>query len=156
VTGPDRLAADAEQAAAAVAGPEAVTLADIWATVDLDRTLAGLGVESKAARASVDALLGARVVVTPSGPDRPPLAIAEPITEGRLAATLARNDEGPAGRYVAVPDGLALARARAADAGIALSRVEEGPFGRAMLVLIGPVSGPHLILCEPAAVPSSP
>jgi hypothetical protein len=103
-----------------------------------------------------DALLGARVVVLLPGPDGPSLAVAEPITEGRLAATLARHGEGPAGRYLAVTDGLGKARDRAAALGVALSRVEDGPFGSSMLLLIGPVSGPHLILCEPAAVPSAP
>jgi hypothetical protein len=147
---------DVERALAAVAGPAAVELARIWATVDLDRTLVSLGVDAGAAAPRPDVLLGARVVVLPPGLDRPSLAIAEPITEGRLAGTLARHGEGPAGRYIAVPGGIGAARARAASSGIAVSRVEDGPFGRSMLLLIGPVSGPHLILCDPAAVPSAP
>jgi hypothetical protein len=148
--------ADLEPAARAIAGPAAVELAVIWATVDLDRTLAGSHIASTALQVLDDTLLGARVIVVPAEPDRPPLAIAEPITEGRLAATLARHGEGPAGRYVAVPDGIRMARARAAEAGIAVSRAEDGPFGASMLVLTGPVSGPHLILCDPRTVPSSP
>jgi hypothetical protein len=139
----------------AIAGPTAVELAVIWATVDLDRTLAGRDIAPNAVHLE-DTLLGARVVVIPAEPGQPPLAIAEPSTEGRLAATLARHGEGPAGRYVAVPDGIRIARARAAEAGIAVSRVEDGPFGSSMLVLTGPVSGPHLILCDPRTVPSSP
>lgn len=136
-----------------VVGTGAVTVATLWATVDLERTLADLGRE--ASELGVDTLLGARVVVVRSGPPgNAPLAIAEPTTEGRLAATLARHGEGPAGRYVAV-DGLDRARSRAASSGVAVSRVEPGPFGPAMLVLLAPVTGPHLILCEPA-VPSTP
>jgi hypothetical protein len=147
---------DVDGALVAVAGPAPVELARIWATVDLDRTLASLGIEHGAGATVADVLLGARVLVLPPGPDRPSLAIAEPITEGRLAATLARHGEGPAGRYLAVADGLRMARDRAAATGVAVSRVEDGPFGPSMLLLIGPVSGPHLILCEPAAVPSPP
>ena len=137
-----------------VVGTGAVTVATLWATVDLGRTLADLGRE--ASELGVDTLLGARVVVVRSGPPGdPPLAVAEPTTEGRLAATLARHGEGPAGRYVAVADGLDRARSRAASSGVAVSRVEPGPFGPAILVLLAPVTGPHLILCEPA-VPSTP
>jgi hypothetical protein len=156
VTEGDPPAVDVDSALAVVAGPGLVELARIWATVDLDRTLASLGIEPGAEATVPDALLGARVVVLPPGPDGSSLAVAEPSTEGRLAATLARNGEGLAGRYLAVTDGLGRARDRAAASGVAISRVEDGPFGSSMLLLIGPVSGPHLILCEPAAVPSAP
>jgi hypothetical protein len=142
-----------ERAVAEVAGPGAVTLAIIWATVDIERTLADRGVT--ASEAGNDPFLGARVVLPDGAADDPPFAIAEPSTEGRLAATLARHGEGPVGRYVAVADGLDQAAARAADHGIAVTRIEPGPFGRSMLVLLGPVTGPHLILCDPA-VPSTP
>jgi len=142
----------------AVAGPGAVALATIWATVDLERTLVGLGidVDATSTRVMADTLLGARVVVVPSGADGSRLAIAEPATEGRLAAFLARHGEGAAGRYVVVSDDLGQARTRAGLLGITVSRVEDGPFGSSMLVLIGPASGPQLILCESAAVPSTP
>ena len=136
-----------------VVGIGGVTVAMLWATVDIERTLAELGRE--ASELGVDTLLGARVVVVAGEPGGPPLAIAEPSTEGRLAARLARHGEGAAGRYVAVADGLDRARARAASRGIAVTRVGPGPFGPAMLVLLGPVTGPHLILCDPA-VPSTP
>jgi hypothetical protein len=144
-----------------LAGKDAAELATIWATVDLERALHDLGEigeaaapASASAEAMPDAHLGARVVYVPARDGRPALALAEPTTEGRLAATLARHGEGPAGRYLSVSDGLPEVRARAAATGIAMSRVEPGPFGRSILVLIGPVTGPHLILCEPAAVPS--
>ena len=141
-----------ERAIAEVAGPGAVTLATIWATVDIERTLADRGVE--AVEIGNDPFLGARVVAPARGVEDPPTAIAEPSTEGRLAATLARHGEGLVGRYVAVADGLERAAARAADRRIAVTRIEPGPFGPSMLVLLGPVTGPHLILCEPA-VPST-
>jgi hypothetical protein len=137
-----------------LAGPDAVTLAEIWATVDTDRALVELHARVGSPAAN-DELLGARVSVVAATPARPVLAVVEPITEGRLAATLARHGEGSVGRYVEVADGLAPARRRAAVAGIGVSRVAEGPFGPSMLVLLGPVTGPHLILCDPA-VPSTP
>jgi hypothetical protein len=153
MTDGDRVAAAIEdRAVAVVAGPGAVVLATIWATVDLERTLGDLGIDGSAA--VNDTLIGARVVLAATTPDGQRLAIAEPSTEGRLAATLARHGEGRAGRYVAVADDLARATARAADNGIAVSHVVEGPFGASMLVLLGPVTGPHLILCNPA-VPSA-
>ena len=142
-----------ERAGAEVAGSGASTLATIWATVDIERTLADRGVG--ASELGNDPFLGARVVAAAGADDDPPIAIAEPSTEGRLAATLARHGEGLVGRYVAVADGLAQAIARAAGRGIAVTRIEPGPFGPSMLVLLGPVTGPHLILCEPA-VPSTP
>jgi uncharacterized cupin superfamily protein len=42
MSGRVRLAADVERALAAVAGDGAVTAAEIWATVDLERTLAAV------------------------------------------------------------------------------------------------------------------
>jgi hypothetical protein len=168
--GEDGDAAAVAEAGATVAGPGAVLLATIWATVDLERTLVERArVEPPAGLAGLaspanDDLLGARVVVVPGGhrhAESPAataiaIAIAEPATEGRLAATLARNGEGPAGQYVAVGDDLEAAQARAAEAGIGLSRLGLGPFGPSMLLLTGPASGPLLILCERVAVPSDP
>ncbi|HEX5825290.1 MAG TPA: hypothetical protein VFY18_12605 [Candidatus Limnocylindrales bacterium] len=138
----------------AIAGAGSAVLATLWATVDLERALAGIG--ASAATAATDDLLGARVVIVPDGPSGWPLAVAEPATEGRLAAWLARNGEGNAGSYVAVAGGLPAARARAAGMGIAVSRVGDGPFGPSILVLPGPATGPLLILCDAAAVPSTP
>ena len=141
-----------ERALEDIAGPGSTVLATLWATVDIERTLADRGLEAR--EAGIDTLLGARVVVVPGEPPGPPVAIVEPATEGRLAATLARYGEGPAGRYVAVGDDLEAAMARAVAGGVAVSRVGDGPFGRSMLVLLGSVTGPHLILCDPA-VPST-
>jgi len=132
-------------------------LAPIWATVELERALGDLGtVPDEAGAAALvdgaveDPLLGARVIVVPSDVDGLRIALAEPSTEGRLAATLVRNGEGPAGRYVLAPFGLAVVKARAAAAGLVVSSPAGGPFGPAVLVLGGPIAGPHLILVDPA------
>lgn len=137
-------------------GPgEPETLALIHATVELERALRELGVPVPARQPVPDLLLGARVLVV-EVPGGSLTAVAEPSTEGRLAAFLARHGEGLAGRYVHSPIDLAKARSRAAGAGVTLSRVAEGPFGSAVLVRGGPIGGPHLILVAPTAVPSRP
>jgi hypothetical protein len=123
-------------------------LAEIWATVDLDRAMGDLATTGDAL--PDDPLLGAaiRLVRRETGP---PIALAEPITEGRLAASLARFGEGPAGHYVVTPNGLPVAARELAARGVLVSRPADGPFGRSMLVLGGPVAGPHLVLVAPAA-----
>lgn len=146
---PDETAPDADVDADAVA-PELPwptrLVARIWATVDLERAVAQLGLVVE--RRPDDPLLGASVALA-----RPPtgswLALLEPLTEGRLAAALARHGEGPAGAYLAVLDGLEAARS--APAGRLLSRPADGPFGPSVLVLGGPADGPHLVLVEPGA-----
>ena len=72
-----------------------------WATVDLERALAvlatALGVPDDAfVEAPESVALGARCLVAAAAlPGGAALAILEPSTEGRLATTLARLDEGP-------------------------------------------------------------
>jgi hypothetical protein len=121
-------------------------LAVIWATVDRDRLL----VESEWSAAEIladDPHLGASVaLVVPAVGD--PIAILEPLTEGRLAATLARHGEGPAGEYVETPVDLVAIGPVATAAGLTLGRPAAGPFGRSVLVVSSPVSGPHLVLVE--------
>ena len=74
-----------------------------WATVDLERTLAGLPDDGGATGAGAtdvvdEPALGARArVVSTHGTA---LVILEPSTEGRLAAALARRGEGIACLYV--------------------------------------------------------
>lgn len=137
-----------DAAALLAAGTEPEVLAIIWVTVDTERVLAGTG--ATAVSLPHDPLLGASVgLVRP--PDGPPIALLEPNTEGRVAATLARIGEGPAGRYVTATDGLASVEARAAAAGIALAGPEPGPFGSSVLVLTGSPAGPHLVLVERSA-----
>ena len=129
---------------------EPALLAEIHATVELERALAVLGEPASRAAAAVDEpLLGARVV-----PLRGGAVLAEPSTEGRLAATLARHGEGRAGRYLEVPFTLEDIARRAAAAGVALSRPAHGPFGREVLVLGGPAGAAHTLLVERPTVPS--
>ena len=156
------------------------TLAEIWATVDLERSLAELRTGTAAAGAGPgmtgpagadpagadpadpllvaadvadDPLLGARVRVLTADDGRL-IAVAEPSTEGRLAATLARNGEGHAGTYLEATVDLDVVAARAAAAKVPLSRPAVGPFGRSVLVLPGKGSSRLLILVERPAVPS--
>jgi hypothetical protein len=136
---------------------ELATIATIVATVEMERVLRDLGRDPDEARGAVpDPWLGGAVLAidTPHGP----LALAEPTTEGRLSATLARHGEGDAGRYLALAEGddLDAFRVRAAAADVPLTRVEVGPFGRSVLVLVRPVTGPHLIVTERRALPSPP
>jgi hypothetical protein len=107
-------------------------VARIWRTVDVERTVADLGLEPE--RIADDPLLGARgVLVRP--PNGPPVAILEPMTEGRLAAALARAGEGEGGGYFAALEGLDAARAT----GEPLGPDGIGPFGRSALQFPGPV-----------------
>jgi hypothetical protein len=101
--------------------------------------------------AADDALLGARCRIV-SVDEGPSLLLLEPITEGRLAASLARYGQEPVASYMAtlVPGEDVLAAA--AMAGISLSPSTPGPLGMSRLVLGGPAWGPHVILVESAAV----
>lgn len=120
-------------------------LAVIWATVDRDRVVADLRLPVEFL--ADDRLLGASVaLVRPEDGD--PIAILEPLTEGRLAATLSRHGEGLAGEYVEAPVGPDSVTAAAATAGLDIGRSADGPFGRSVIVLGGPVDGPHLVLVE--------
>jgi hypothetical protein len=122
------------------------TLAIIWATVDRDRLLAESG-WTRTEYLPDDPFLGASVaVVRPATGEV--LAVVEPVTEGRLAATLARHGEGPAGEYVEAPIPLDAIGRAATAAGLVVGRSATGPFGRSVIVVSGPVTGPHLILVE--------
>lgn len=142
-----------------VHGVAVPTLAEIWATVEIDRTLADLRrsgpLPGAATPALEDPLLGARVAVVPAADGDSPIALAEPSSEGRLAATLARHGEGFAGRYVRSPVGLDALRALATAAGVAISSPAIGPFGPAVL-LVTSVAGPHVILVGPSPSPADP
>ena len=70
--------------------------------------------------------------------------ILEPSTEWRLAAALARHDEGPAALWV-------RGNWRALPGDLALSGPADGPFGRERLVLGAPIGGPHLLVVEEPA-----
>lgn len=125
------------------ADSEPRVLAVIWATVDVDRVLAGIGLTAEAL--PNDTLLGAAVrLARPL--DGEPIALLEPTTEGRIAATLAQMGEGAAGQYVLATGGLPGVVDRAAAAGIGIKRADDGPFGPSVLVLGGPPAGPHVVL----------
>lgn len=159
-----RLAAFGEAAAASLPAHVAGRIiAHGWATVDLDRAVQelgeALGIPPERFTVAADAqLIGARCRVADAVlPDGSSLAILEPTTEGRLAATLARVGEGPAAVWlVAASDGsAAFVAGRAARAGravdasglpIATSSERDGPFGVERLVLGGPTHGPHRLL----------
>ena len=128
-------------------------VAELHGTVDLERALVERGLEPGLAHGALaDSLIGARLVVLGTPPDA--VALAEPSIEGRLAASLARHDEGVHGAYVQAPVPLAEVARRAAAAGVVLSRPADGPFGREVLVVRARNGGRHLLLVEPPAVPS--
>ena len=152
--------------ATAPGGAPAVELVGIgWSTVELDRSEAELDPWLGAGAACVahDPQLGARARLRGGG--RLPatwIVLLEPSTEGRVAASLARDGEGPCAIYLA-PDGprdrAALDAWLAAAAARGLRTVggveEDGPFGAQALVAGSPPSGPHVIVVEgrsPASV----
>ena len=82
------------------------------------------------------------------------LVLCEPATEGRLAASLARDGEGPCAMYLAPREGLGAWTRAARARGTILARPAAGPFGRSVLLPGGGPAGPHVILIE-VARPSS-
>jgi hypothetical protein len=143
-----------------------------WSTVELDRgeaelsawvTGSDLGSEP-ATRDGIDAHLGARTRVRwthalPGGR----IVFAEPSTEGRLAASLARDGEGPCALYVAPAVGLAawLREARKAGFPVRAARRLEGPFGASVLLPPGSPAGPFVLVVDgshdgpPVAMPGT-
>lgn len=116
-----------------------------WATVEIERAAAELGGVFEPAES--DGLLGAFAAVSEG------IVLLEPSTEGRLAATLARHGEGAAAIYVRAPErDLRHAVARAARLGLRFSRPALGPLGRSVLVLDGPIWGPHVLLLGSATI----
>ena len=147
---PDNPDEDDRIVAALLIDPGPVTtLATIWATVDRERArsaVGGIGEELPG-----DEHLGAWVtLLAHDAAGEPPIALLEPSTEGRLAAWLARNGEGPAGRYVGIDgagafDGLA---SRSAALGLGVTPVAGGPFGPSRLVIGQSRSAPNLVLVD--------
>jgi hypothetical protein len=96
-----RLIDDTIAAATSAGGGRARVIAVGWATVDLDRTIRGLATDLGVSAAAFVAAEGSQAIggagrvaraVLAGGRS---LAILEPLTEGVLAGTLARWDEGP-------------------------------------------------------------
>jgi hypothetical protein len=121
-----------------------------WATVELERAVAELAdrlVPGTAFRPAPDSvLLGARCLVGDladpvDGATR--MVLLEPATEGRLAATLARHDEGWCASWVEATD---------ADPAAAPTRAQPGPFGPERLLAGGAMSGPHRLVVTPATI----
>jgi hypothetical protein len=119
-----------------------------WATVDTERAVAELSHARPDAApfepGVPEALLGGSSLIGRATAGRVRLVILEPSTEWRLAAALARHDEGPAALWV-------RRTGRAVPADLRLSGPADGPFGRERLVLGGPIGGPHLLVVEEPA-----
>jgi hypothetical protein len=132
------------------------TIAVGWATVELDRAareLAHLLVgDADIVDGPASPILGARTrlgrTVASDGREIW-LAILEPMTEGRLAATLARAGEGWAATWTSSPAG-----SPPQPGGSRLSAARPGPFGPERLILGGPPAGPHRLLVEVATIGS--
>lgn len=125
-----------------------------WATVELDRAADELDMwlgeapDHDAPDAS-DPLLGARARVRGAGGlPGDAVVLLEPSTEGRLAASLARDGEGPAVLYLRPAAGLRAWAADARSRGVTLSARRVGPLGGSVLVVAGPVAGPHLVFVD--------
>lgn len=78
------------------------------------------------------------------------VVLLEPSTEGRLAATLARHDEGWQVTWEASVDVTAATDSAAAD--LVLSVERPGPLGSERLVLGGPATGPHRLVVTAATI----
>lgn len=142
--------------------PPALSLVGLgWATVELDRAEAELGmwlgprpaappdgVPADADGRLPDEALGAWARLRQGG-GLPGAwtVLLEPATEGRTAASLARDGEGPCALYLRAAAGLAAWRAAARERGIAAGAPRPGPFGDQVLLAAGP-TGPHLVVTE--------
>jgi hypothetical protein len=143
------------------AGSPWVVAAVGWATVDLDRAQRELGawldpVDGQSGDVS-EPLLGARArVLAASALPGGRLVLLEPVTEGRLAASLARDGEGPCALYLAAADpGLEPWLRDARGRGVAVSKPSGGPLGPAALLFIAPVGGPHVLIVDAAGPPGA-
>lgn len=96
-----------------------------WSTVDMDRAEADFGLEFE--DAGPDEALGARCRIARDAPGAV-LVLLEPVTEGRLTASLARLDEGPAITWFA-PIRAAEDAATGALGDAVTAPPTSGPFG---------------------------
>ena len=127
-----------------------------WATVELERGAEELAAafrriglpEPRWSPGQRDELLGSTAWVSreawpAEGMDQAPaLVLLEPDTEGRLAATLARFDEGVAAAYLAPQGGASTVDPAR------LGRSSAGPLGNGRLVLARPAWGPNVIVLD--------
>lgn len=127
-----------------------------WATVELDRAAADLGAafglkpesfEPAPRSAALGCACRVAIGILAHGAS---LALLEPDTEGRLAASLARLGEGPTVAWL-----LAEEPATAADAlrkaGFTASTGRDGPFGLERVILDGTAHGPYRLLVGSSA-----
>ncbi len=144
------------------AHPAPLILAGVcWGTVELDRAIEELGpwlepwLPPRPEPDAIDPHLGARTRIRRSnGLPGEMIVLAEPTTEGRLAASLARDGEGPCALYLWPLGGLdgwvTAARARRVTVG----GRRGGPFGASVVVpdlragVTRPdaVAGPHVLV----------
>jgi len=160
-TAAERIRAFAADAVSAARLPDGAgrLIAVGWATVETDRAVGeladALGIAPTSFRAAPpSAALGASCLVLDVPlPGDVALAVLEPATEGRIAAGLARWDEGPLVAWYAAaepesePDGIGPARVAGASASSAASG-RVGPFGPERLVGGDPLTGPHRLLVD--------
>ena len=137
---------------------EQVPIALGWATVELDRMERSFaeaypGSVTTTTDLGVDELLGAYCrLLSPGIEGVPALLLLEPSTEGRLAASLARHGEGAMAIWLA--DSPAPGPPPDPSAGLRRSVAAPGPFGSEVLLLDGPVHGPHrlVVLAGPGTI----
>jgi hypothetical protein len=147
-----------------------------WATVELERAAEDLsdafgraGLPNPDwAPAERDALLGATAWTGATGwlgapgwgsgrrdgaadGDAPAIVLLEPDTEGRLAATLARFDEGVVAIYLEAPPEPAAGTPQGPYPfdPARLGSSSPGPLGPARIVLARPTWGPHILVVSP-------
>lgn len=116
-----------------------------WATVELDRAAREIGPGGTFEDLPGSEHLGCmcRRLATPDVDV--PILLLEPTTEGRLAATLARHDEGWAAVWLRDDDATQPAPAQ-------WSAARPGPLGVERLILGGPVAGPHRLLVQAGTI----
>ncbi|MFI5225179.1 MAG: hypothetical protein ACHQ3P_00725 [Candidatus Limnocylindrales bacterium] len=113
-----------------------------WGTVELDRAAAEFTMAAFEA-APDDPLLGA-FARRSIGDAR--LVLLEPNTEGRLSATLAKWGEGPVALYLAGRGPDRPFAGPASGGAAVVSTAREGPFGPSVILLGGPITGPHVVV----------
>jgi hypothetical protein len=144
-------------------------MAVAWATVDLERAMTELAAWLRPDRPlppglprdGEDSHLGARTRLarTALWPDVS-LVLTEPVTEGLVAASLARHDEGPCAIYVSPAGGLDAWLAAARRRSVPVSARRDGPFGQSVVVP-GPlagrdgIAGPHVLVVQGTRVAST-
>jgi hypothetical protein len=131
----------------------------VWSTVDLDRAEAELDPWLLAADATLgdgpsaaDPQLGAstrtrRTIALPGGV----VVLAEPRTEGRLAASLARDGEGPCALYLRAAVALSTWVREALARGAGVSAPQDGPLGPAVRLRGQAVAGPQVLVVSGVA-----